>query len=74
MKYYKILSTWDETPIIWLCINHTERYTIHVSQNEVSKISVAADIDKNWIASDRDEFLAAAKVAMSNLQNILSNE
>lgn len=74
MKYYKILSTWDGAPIIWICINYTEHYTIHVSQNEVSKVSIVGNIGKNWIASDRDEFLAAANAAMSNLQNILDNE
>lgn len=74
MKYYKILSIFDNAPFIWIGINEKKHYTVHISESEISKISVIADVDSNWIPSDKDEFLAAAKVAMSNLQNIIDNE
>lgn len=74
MKYYKILSIFDNAPIIWIGINKEKHYTVHISESEISKISVIANFDSNWVPSNKDEFLAAAKVAMSNLQNILSNE
>lgn len=74
MKCYKILSLFDNAPIIWIGINKEKHYTVHISESEISKISVIANVDSNWIHSDKDEFLAAAKVAMSNLQNIIDNE
>lgn len=74
MKYYKILSFYDNAPIIWIGINKEKHYTVHISESEISKVSVIADVDSNWIPSNKDEFLAAAKTAMSNLQNIISNE
>ena len=74
MKYYKILSLYDNAPIIWIGINKEKRYTVHISESEISKISVIADVDSDWMPSDKDEFLAAAKTAMSNLETIIGNE
>lgn len=74
MKYYKILSFYDNAPFIWIGINEEKHYTVHISESEISKVSVIANVDSNWIPSDKDEFLAAANAAMLNLQNILDNE
>ena len=74
MKYYKILSFYDNAPFIWIGVNEEKHYTVHISESEISKISVIADVDSEWMPSDKNEFLAAAKTAMSNLQNIIGNE
>ena len=70
--YYKKISALTLDAHIW--ISSDEKSSVWVSPKSVEMTCYPANNPEGFIVISREEFLEAAKVAMSNLQNILNNE
>lgn len=70
--YYKKISALTLDAHIW--ISSDENSSIWVSPKSVEKACYPANNPQGFIVISREEFLAAAKVAMSNLETIIGNE
>lgn len=70
--YYKKVSALTLDAHIW--ISTDENSSIWVSPKSVEMTCYPVSNPEGFIVISRKEFLAAAKVAMSNLETIIDNE